>query len=426
MADNEAGGFDYYEVEVDGLILDIENPRHEPYKDQREVIEYLCARESVLTLANDIVDYGLNPLEQFALLEDGDMYRVAEGNRRVCALKLLHDPDLAPTRKLRTEFQKLSDEWEDPIDRVPGVLFEDPKDVTLWLDRIHAGYAGGRGRKQWNAEQKARNSGYTKNVRAQKVLDAGEARRIITAEQRQGRISTVERYVSNPVFRDMLGLDVNDPLNVTTTLPEVDFQKVFKKFLVDVANKKVTTRDNAPTIQAYAHDLRQAAGLSGDRVDPRPIAELESDGGKKKKSKPKRPPAPKTLPHSEALEGALEATSNYKLQTIYYSLCRIKLADHTPLLTVGVWVMLETLTALTGRKSGNDFRSYLSPSKLSQLGLGTRQETKSIFEAVGRISSLGNTTKHDQKAASFNGKTLANDFETMGPMLVALARAAAS
>ena len=92
------------EVEVDRIFLDQENPRHKPYKTQAEVIDYLCNHESILSLARDIAKYGLNPIEQFALLdddesdEDNPAYIVAEGNRRICALKLLHDPDLAPAK----------------------------------------------------------------------------------------------------------------------------------------------------------------------------------------------------------------------------------------------------------------------------------------------------------------------------------------
>ena len=87
---------------------------------------------------------------------------------------------------------------------------------------------------------------------------------------------------------------------------------------------------------------------------------------------------------------------------------------------MGAWVLLETLTALHGRKSGTDFVAYLAPSKLAKLGLGNRHDTKAIRDAVGRVSKLGNATKHAQIAAAFNSKTLANDFETMDPMLVSL------
>lgn len=88
------------DVEVDRIFLDQANPRHKLYQSQDEVIDYLCQHESILSLARDIAKNGLNPIEQFALLPDDDAeddastYIVAEGNRRICALKLLHDPDL--------------------------------------------------------------------------------------------------------------------------------------------------------------------------------------------------------------------------------------------------------------------------------------------------------------------------------------------
>lgn len=69
-------------VDFDKVSLDLENPRHEPYADEEEAIEYLCENEDVLALARDIVTHGLNPLELFGLLKiDSDEYVVAEGIR---------------------------------------------------------------------------------------------------------------------------------------------------------------------------------------------------------------------------------------------------------------------------------------------------------------------------------------------------------
>ena len=111
------------------------------------------------------------------------------------------------------------------------MVFEQRDDVKLWLERIHAGYSGGKGRRQWSAEQKTRYTGYTKNLFAQKVLDVGEQRGFISATDRAGRLSTVQRYISNPLFRNALGLDINDPENITTTLPEDDFHVAFERFM---------------------------------------------------------------------------------------------------------------------------------------------------------------------------------------------------
>ena len=186
----------------------------------------------MLVLAKDIAVNGLNPLDRVGLIPDGDdMYYVIEGNRRVCALKLLYDPDLAPDANLRRAFETAAERWEH-IDKLPAVVFEDRDDVKLWLERIHAGYAGGKGRRQWSAEQKTRHTGYTKNLFAQKVLDAGQQLGFISANDRVGRLSTVQRYLSNPLFRNALGVDINDPENITTTLPEEDFHLVFRHSLI--------------------------------------------------------------------------------------------------------------------------------------------------------------------------------------------------
>ncbi len=55
-------------ISVDRIFLDLENPRHKPYKSEEEVIEYLCRYESVYALARDMSEIGLNPLESFALI----------------------------------------------------------------------------------------------------------------------------------------------------------------------------------------------------------------------------------------------------------------------------------------------------------------------------------------------------------------------
>ncbi len=124
---------------------------------------------------------------------------------------------------------------------------------------------------------------------------------------------------------------------------------------------------------------------------------------------------------SNELQTALDDIPSYKLAKIYYSLCSLSLAQHTPLLSVGAWTFIETLTALNGRNAKANFHSYLSPQVLQKLGIAEKKDTTSIREAVKRISELGNSTKHNKTSASFNGETLANDFETMEKMLIALA-----
>ena len=410
-------------LEITRVFLDEENPRHKPFQSQDEVIRYLCETEKVLPLAKDIADHGLNPLERFAVLPSGDTaYVTAEGNRRLCALKLLHDPDLAPAA-LRRDFEALSQSGRVPS-TISAFVFPDRASVDLWLDRIHAGSNEGRGRRPWTAEQKARHSGYDKNVRAQRLLDAAEHYGLLDNKERKGRLSTVQRYLQNPDFRQTLGLDVTDAENPATTLTETDFTSRLRLFVRDVVDKTVTTRDNVPRIREYASHLTTRCPLSVSEGPSRPIdpsAPVRPRGSTKK---PQRPRTPKRLPFSKAFESALESLPSYKLQRLYYSLCSISLNTHTSLLTVGAWTLLESLTALDGRNPNTDFHAYLSQNRLSSLGLGSRREVQGIRAAVKRISDLGNNTKHDATAASFNGETLANDMETIGGMLLALAESA--
>ncbi|MBB4952738.1 hypothetical protein H4S14_000780 [Agrobacterium vitis] len=410
-------------VDVARVFLDKENPRHEPFEDQDEAISYLCEHEYVLPIARDIAEHGLNPLELFALLRGANStFIAAEGNRRLCAIKLLNDPDLAPAN-LRNEFVKAAKDWKE-VTEIFAVVFKDRNEVRLWLDRIHAGHLDGRGRRQWKAEQKARNSGYTKNSLALAILDSAQRRSLISDEGREGRLSTVQRYVGNPIFRDALGLESGVDGEPTTDLSENDFSKLFRQFIKDVAEKKITTRDNAEKIKAYSHSLRSIENLDGLRVDRSSIEPQKTKASSSQLNKPVKPAHPTKIAPSDELQAALKEIPSYKLEQLYFSICSLSLSSHTPLLTIGAWSFLETLTAICGRNPATDFYSHLSGQNLESLGLGAKRETASIREAVKRIAELGNSTKHNKTSGSFNGVQLSNDFETMEKMLVALAKSA--
>ena len=131
-------------LELNRVLLDSRNPRHEPLDTQDDLIAFLCEHEYVLALARDIVLNGLNPLELFAVVRSGEnMYVVAEGNRRLCALKLLDDPDLAPA-PLRKDFEQLASEWTS-LDSIAAIEFDSRADVRLWLDRDSCRVRGRKG-----------------------------------------------------------------------------------------------------------------------------------------------------------------------------------------------------------------------------------------------------------------------------------------
>ena len=100
-------------IDVDRIFLYEENPRHEPIESEPEIIECLCRDEQVYNLARSISEAGLNPLDLLGLVNTPGSgakqnYLAWEGNRRVCAVKLLNDPDRAPPH-LRKDFARLSE-----------------------------------------------------------------------------------------------------------------------------------------------------------------------------------------------------------------------------------------------------------------------------------------------------------------------------
>ncbi|HEY8906625.1 MAG TPA: hypothetical protein VIM63_11370 [Rhodoferax sp.] len=99
-------------IKVGRIYLDPENPRHDPIGDQSEIIAHLPAHEDVRAIARSIARLGsTSPIELLALVEHPTArraYLTAEGNRRICALKLLADPDKAPTEKDKRYLYRLS------------------------------------------------------------------------------------------------------------------------------------------------------------------------------------------------------------------------------------------------------------------------------------------------------------------------------
>jgi hypothetical protein len=62
-----------------------------------------------------------------------------------------------------------------------------------------------------------------------------------------------------------------------------------------------------------------------------------------------------------------------------------------------------------------DFVSFYSKNKLAQLGI---PEKVALRSALTRIQTNGNSTKHHEIAASFDGQQLSNDLDTLTPLLI--------
>lgn len=404
------------EVEVDRIFLDQDNPRHKPYDTQDEVIDYLCNHESILSLARDIAANGLNPIEQFALIpdenadDDASTYVVAEGNRRICALMLLHDPDRAPA-KLRNGFAQAASGWTG-IGPLPCVSFEDRPAVDLWLTRIHDGEQGGIGRRKWSADQSARHTGSDKDKLALKLLDYAEKKGLISADERKNTLTTVTRYVTKAPVQSALGIDAGDLNKIRVTKREDDFDALLGKFLGDLASGHVNSRaKGAEVFKAYGRELGAVKVPGRGTVIP---ALLDIDQGARQATRRRTKIKPRsTLAHEHEIMDGLKAIGSQKLVSLYNSITMVPLNPHAPLISVGAWAFLESLSAKAGRGENQDFPSYFDKNRRAKYGLPTGKDAKALTEALKHVATSGDVTKHDGTAALFNGEQLANDMDTL-------------
>lgn len=149
-------------IELSLLLLSDKNPRLEPSFGEMEAIARMVEDqgEKLFVLATDIVENGLNPLDTIAVYPSeiySGYFEVGEGNRRICAIKLLKDPSLIKTinATLSTKFENLSSSYKVQESIEVGV-FENEESLRHWMEVRHMGEQGGKGLSKWNSVQKAR------------------------------------------------------------------------------------------------------------------------------------------------------------------------------------------------------------------------------------------------------------------------------
>jgi hypothetical protein len=353
-------------ISITSLCLDLQNPR-QATNSQEEAFEWLCENEKVDELGQDIAKNGLNPLELIGVFKDTNgLWCALEGNRRICAVKLLNEPELAPTTKLKQKFKKMKATWIDQITKIECICFESRDEADIWLDRLHEGEQDGIGRIKWDAQQKARRNNRPENKRALMVLDYAKQMRWVNDADIDEKLTTATRYLNNDSLRQTLGLD-SDITTLKRTRPDNVFNALLQQFISDLIHNKVdgwvSSRGNKDKILEYVEHLTSSI-TDDSKNDAEPVVLLPSPSPTKSSTPPKPPKPPKppqppklSITHNQKLADWLKAHGNTKLNSLYYSLCVLDLNDNnnTPLATVGAWSFVESLRKVC---TTQDFESH--------------------------------------------------------------------
>jgi len=138
------------------LKLDERNPRipksiRESNPTEQQLIEYMLLDASLIELMLAIGQNGYFPGEQLLVVFDptDSKYRVVEGNRRLSAVILLNNPELATVQKSKVQ-QVIQETVERPTE-IPCLIFDNEQEIHKYL-----GYKHITGIKEWRLLEKGR------------------------------------------------------------------------------------------------------------------------------------------------------------------------------------------------------------------------------------------------------------------------------
>jgi hypothetical protein len=168
-------GYQYARIDLELLLPDPGNfriPTQESTLDATFAV--LDEPPGLLKLAADLINTGgTNPAELLSAVPWEGKFIVVEGNRRLIAQRLLHNPEEIRDRSDYARWRELSKQAR--AARLPTTLLVVVgENHDEWVDRRHLGPQEGAGLVPWNTRQKARRDLKRKGKRnrAELVLDA--------------------------------------------------------------------------------------------------------------------------------------------------------------------------------------------------------------------------------------------------------------
>lgn len=260
-------------ISINSLYLDSKNPRHLPIEEQKKIIESLIENEKIKDLAKDISEEGLtNPLDLVGITIENNKKIVLEGNRRVCALKLLLNPKLAP-KKHQKYFDKLKQNISQPITKILVHQFNSREEAYRWLAKLHSANSKSA-RKSWSTEQQTRfeqsTNGRPNHAAALTILEFSIKNNLIQPEQSQKMITTITRMLSSPGVRDAFGIVTGvKERNILINIAPEEFKTILTQYFTDFddPNHNIGSRSKKEDRINYIDYLWQQGKIPAKRLE---------------------------------------------------------------------------------------------------------------------------------------------------------------
>jgi hypothetical protein len=235
---------------IKDLEYDPENPRLPKSvdgSDEGEVIKWMIENENVTELMASIAEEGFFDAEPILVTPSKKgKFVVVEGNRRLTALKLLKNPELAPSKK--NSIKEIIDEGKhiNGLDKVPVIVFHDGEDIQQYL-----GYRHITGAQPWDSLAKSR---YLR--RMQRSL------KIKNAKEMYKSLAKIIGSRADHVKLLLTGLDVYDTIEDNSFFKIEDLDEKSIKFGV------LYTAINKPNIAYFIGlDFEKDNPIKGVKID---------------------------------------------------------------------------------------------------------------------------------------------------------------
>ncbi|MEZ4297018.1 MAG: hypothetical protein R3B70_18780 [Polyangiaceae bacterium] len=352
-------------VAVTSLQLDPSNPRLPPsakVRTQRELIHELVHSENVVQLAKEIAEQGFWPVDKLIVFEDGDGKTYAlEGNRRLTALKLLLNPDLAPGT-LQRRFKNFQANIDtDKLKRVPVLLAPTREAANSILLRKHtlpntqpwgvlmqARFYRRLVRDGMSVEDLSREYGVSASeVSSSLRLDAMYAIacsvqlpddiRAIVQNSRLFNASLLERIIDTPKARELLRIEFDALGAPIVAMEKIAFERAYAGIISAIATKEVDTRElnSATQIVDFVRNCVPVASTSSPEPSSPHVFSIDepTEASSPPDPTPAKPtpkqPSPKKPPSSATLvpKSVTCTASNARIKEVFAELKRIRVDD---------------------------------------------------------------------------------------------------
>lgn len=273
--------YEIKDVSINDLLLDTQNPRLNEQPDEKACIQaILNGRESqILNLARDIADKGLYP-EVIIVSKHPDIpnkWRVRDGNRRITAIKLLHDPSRSTTA-IRPKLEEITKTLTNYPLELNVLTCDDENAILRFLHLKHTGINEGVGQVEWDAFTKAIYSEKTNspnsNIKAINLLRWAKESGGIDFDD-SFPISTLSDRLMSKERLLQIGFELDGDKPLLVKEPISTLNKV-RQIITDLKSGIHTSRslDSAADIKRYVDGLCEKYG------DGLPPPDMPTDGNK--------------------------------------------------------------------------------------------------------------------------------------------------